>query len=194
MARESRNWPSLRCPVCEVEFRPYKHSHRRMCCSDACRRIHEEAKYVVKRTLNVAEAAYLAGLIDGEGTISLWKVNAPKNARGFTHHVTFTIAQSNEPYLDEIRNMIGNGTVKLKNPGGDRGKNSKPCFGLRFNAYQTRWILPQILPYLRLKRRQAEIVLEYFRSLHVGGRRGPSEAHLELMEECQRLNRRGLVQ
>ena len=190
--RQSRHWPRIRCIVCEKEFSPYKHAHRRQCCSDACRRQHDEAKYVVKRTLSAVDAAYIAGLVDGEGTLSIWRESQPENKTGFKSVITFTIAQANQPFLEDIREILGNGRIystgRVKNP------KHKKCFQLGFKRHQTRWILPQLIPYLRIKRRQAELVMQCLDTLDRSSRRD-GDAHAEraaLYHECHALNQRGI--
>jgi hypothetical protein len=178
--------------VCEKEFSPFKQSHRRQCCSDACRRQRDEARYVVKRVLTTAEAAYLAGLVDGEGTISVWRHRAPRNSSGYTYVPIFTIAQANQPFLEEIRDIVGNGSVRRANRASLQNPKHKDCYTLSFRAHQTRWVLPQILPYLRIKRRQADLLLEYYTSTELGRR--ISEGHdvrAGIYAECHRLNAKG---
>jgi hypothetical protein len=150
-----------------------------------------DAKSVVPYTMTVAEAAYFAGLVDGEGTVSLWRNVNPKNRSGVSYKVTFTIAQANAPFLEDVRTMVANGVVALS---GRNKPHQKVTYALRFNGSQARWILPQIMPYLRIKRRQAEIVMEYL-GLFDTSRRDPA-AHVRraaLYEECHALNRRGVV-
>src|SRR5262245_16572785 len=109
--------PTQRCPICERDF--YQHhgrTHKRICCSEQCRRERDEARYVVKRTLSAVDAAYLAGLVDGEGTISVWRERRRENVTGWRYKTTFTIAQANGPFLQEIRQMVGNGNVYSNGP------------------------------------------------------------------------------
>lgn len=186
--------PTQRCPVCEREF--YHHHggrHTRVCCSEACLRQFNEAKYVVKRTLSVADAAYLAGLVDGEGTLSLWRCRRAGNRSGFQYQITFTISQASHPFLEEIRQMVGNGRIGRSNPNKSAPQH-KACFVLVFGNHPTRWVLPQLMPYLRRKRRQAEVVLKYFATLEVASRRNTAghEERAALYAECHDLNRRGL--
>jgi len=186
--RESRNWPRLTCPICENEFSPYKHSHRRLCCSDACRRIYDEARYVVKRVLTPTEAAYLAGIVDGEGTLSVWKEKRPANVAGVRYKCTFTIAQASWEFLERMREMTGNGTVQKSNAGWK--PHHKQVYTLTFKSHATQWVLPQILPYLIRKRRQGELVMQFYKTLTT--RRQGIAGREAIYEECHELNRRGL--
>lgn len=176
------------CSVCEKE---YTASRSRVCCSEACRRVRDEARYVNRRKLSAVDAAYLAGVVDGEGTLSVWKERRPGNAGGFRFKITFTISQANLQYLDDLRRMAGNGSIRSSGPR-DR-PNHKPCFKLQFLTNETRWVLPQIMPYLRLKQKQAEAVMAYMESIDLGRRSREGMAIRErLYQECHELNRRGL--
>jgi hypothetical protein len=89
--------------------------------------------------------------------------------------------------------MVGNGAVDRSNPNKQKAHH-KDAYILRFNATQTRWVLPQLLPYLRRKRAQADLVLRHFASLDTLGRRdlvGQQERE-ELYRQCHDLNRRGI--
>lgn len=186
---KSQHW--LHCKICDGAFRPSGRIDRQ-CCSEACRRERDEARYVVKRVLTIAEAAYLAGLVDGEGTLSVWKERRPANITGFRYKVTFTIAQANQKFLEEIGRMGGNGSVRLctrNRP--ERGH--KPVYTVRFYSHQTRWLLPQLLPYLRIKRRQAELVLKFLGTTDRSRRdRLAHGERADLYDECHALNKRGL--
>ena len=143
-----------------------------------------ETKYVVKRVLTTAEAAYLAGIVDGEGTLSVWRSRPHDYRSRDKYAMTFTIAQADWPFLDGIRQMAGNGHVaacRRKQPDPRR----KPEYKLVFNGHQTRWILPQISPYLRVKRRQADLVLQF-----LGAGVGDKE-RARIYGECHALNQKG---
>ena len=137
-------------------------------------------------TLTETTYAYLAGLIDGEGTISIYL-----NHRGY--YITQTsITQVNEPLIRWLQETFGGNVHNVK--------NNNP------NKHQERWKwqitstlmrehLPRTLPYLRLKRRHAEIAIEFLSGRRRGG--NPiTDADLltqeELYEEIRILNRRGV--
>lgn len=108
------------------------------------------------RQLTDADLGYLAGIIDGEGHIGLvrrkrsWK-RSPER----THYLrpVVQIGQAKRELLDHIARVVGEGSVAVH---GQRG-----FYNLRFYPGTMRWLLPQLLNHLVLKRRQAEIVLEF---------------------------------
>lgn len=56
-----------------------------------------------------------------------------------------------------------------------------------------RWLLPQVLPYLLVKKKHAEIVLELL-SKNSRSKRLPNERKMELRDEIRRLNIKGRKQ
>lgn len=111
------------------------------------------------RRLSEEEKAWLAGVIDGEGSIFLSKVIGANYRRGFFYRPQLAVSNSNRSLLVRVAEIIGEGTVQL----------AKKELGY----WKTRWmyaavsgvlreILPQILPYLIIKRAQAETMLQFF--------------------------------
>jgi hypothetical protein len=94
--------------------------------------------------------AYIAGIVDGEGHIALYS----RNDRGKVNFYSrVTIANSHLPLLEMIKREVGGGVVNEQGPG-------MYClvFGKRADRIA---LLTTLMPYLIVKKRQAEIVLEY---------------------------------
>lgn len=107
--------------------------------------------------LSVADAAYIAGIIDGEGTITLTRKHRNENRQ-----LAVTIS-SNERYLLEfIRQAIGAG--KITNKRTIKAEHA-PHFTYSISNRQALALLHQIAPYLRTyKRDRAMLILqEYLR-------------------------------
>ncbi len=103
-------------------------------------------------------ASYIAGFVDGEGTITLVKTRRPRNTLGFQFQPTFTIPNSDLSVILSIRHDLGNGRIEMRE---DANPKHRTVYSLRFTPRQIRLILPQLLPYLRVKKRQCELVMEY---------------------------------
>jgi hypothetical protein len=139
--------------------------------------------------LTDADLGYLAGIIDGEGHIGLvrrrrsnWK-NHPEQ----THVLrpVLQIGQARRELLDHIARVVGEGSVGAH---GQRG-----FYNLRFFPNTMRWLLPELLPHLVLKKRQAEIVIEFMSKAGVeyNGRQLPEDElarRRALGDEIKRLN------
>ncbi len=112
------------------------------------------------RVMNEPDRAWLAGVIDGEGSIFLSKVSGAIYRRGFFYRPQLAVSNTNRIFLLKLKELVREGTVQLSMKGE--------------NGWKTRWeycavagvlrsILPQILPYMVAKRAIAEKMLEYFR-------------------------------
>lgn len=88
--------------------------------------------------------AYLAAFIDGEGSIAMCQ-NGPRLIISNTH------LQS----MEWIKESLGCGYLT------PNGKGVKQCYNLTFGSNSIRAILPKVIPYLRQKRKRAQILLEY---------------------------------
>ncbi|MFN4218196.1 MAG: LAGLIDADG family homing endonuclease [Candidatus Bipolaricaulia bacterium] len=61
------------------------------------------------RALTAAESAYLAGLIDGEGTITL-----ARKYKGAHRHLLVSISNTERPVLEWVQRVIGAGRITTK--------------------------------------------------------------------------------
>lgn len=66
-------------------------------------------KYGKVKTLNVEEAAYLAGIVDGEGTITLASKNKGQNRR-----LAITVSNTDRELLEWILKVVGVGIITTK--------------------------------------------------------------------------------
>jgi len=93
--------------------------------------------------------AYLAGLIDGEGCFLVHKHANKKCSLGYSWQISMTITQNNNAFLQSIINELGYGQLV----------NSRAHF-IAFSSNYLRKLIPKIAPYLRIKKPQAELVME----------------------------------
>jgi len=113
------------------------------------------------RNLNLSETekAYLAGLIDGEGSIH-FGLNTSE-----TVIPRISISSSNTEVLEWCRNKIGKGYISTLSAHSFEGKFHKETHQFIIQAKPT--VLPfleAILPYLIIKKKQAELVVEWCKS------------------------------
>ncbi len=114
------------------------------------------------RSLAEAEKAWLAGVIDGEGSIFLSKVMNRKTRRGFFYLPTITVSNTNRDFLVRVAQIIGEGTVCLAKRGGDR---ERPRWMYMASSGVIRAIVPQIMPYLIVKKERASLMLQFLEFL-----------------------------
>ena len=107
------------------------------------------------RDLSPTDAAYIAGFLDGEGWFGVTRRKRAW-AGGDGHYLrpAGSATQKIRAPLDWIKDRVS-GTVSVRNtPHGVMHE-------LRFHTGALRWMIPQILPHLIVKRRQAELVLQF---------------------------------
>jgi hypothetical protein len=103
--------------------------------------------------LSSEDAAYLAGLIDGEGTIAL-----SHRHRGEERQLVVSISNTERELLDYVLETVGAGRITAKRT---YDTNHSPSFTYSIDNRQALELLQQIAPFLRgYKRQRAALVLE----------------------------------
>jgi len=114
------------------------------------------------------ELAYLAGVIDGEGCISLER-NGNRRLNGVTGlQAMVCVTNTNEALISYCLNIfrrIGvNPYIKSQAVGYGKKARCKTCYWLTTQGLtKTKKVLEAVLPYLIAKRAQAELVLEFIK-------------------------------
>jgi hypothetical protein len=104
------------------------------------------------------QAAYLAGLIDGEGTITLSRRHANERRQ-----LVVSIVSTEREIVAWARETIGAGKITRKRTSSMR---HTPSFTYSISNRQALEVLRQTMPHLRsYKRRRAELALERYVSL-----------------------------
>jgi len=127
--------------------------------------------------LTDVEKAYLAGFIDGEGCLTI-KNGGPNCPNG---RIQLNIYNTNEVILRYIRDKVGFGCVYVGTKEGKYNSKAKTCWRYEVAACQCFVLLSSLLPYLRVKREQAELLLQY----------GDSNKN-EIRGKIHNLNKRGI--
>ena len=145
--------------------------------------------------LTDVELAYLAGLIDGEGCLNFYRTSNKSCAKGYTFVARLAISNCDVETLMQIREQLQIGRV-VKKP--QQKGNRKPAYNLCFYAREVRHLLPLVMPYLRIKRKQAELVLGFVSRQKWGGTKGGLSQEEHSLRESEHqmlraLNRRGIV-
>ena len=132
------------------------------------------------KPLNTAEAAYIAGLIDGEGSIGLLRKH-----RGENRQLVVSISNNDFALLRYVLDVTGVGKITSKKPAKIKHTPSKTYTVTNRQALE---LLRQITPMLRTyKRARAELILEKY--LTLTPRNGKYSAELlaarnNFVEEC----------
>lgn len=104
--------------------------------------------------LSIQDLAYIAGFIDGDGSICAQIIVRTDYVLRFQIYLTVNVTQKNRRkyILEKLRKIWGKGIVR------DRGDGNSE-WALNGFAHVGPF-LTQILPYLRLKKKQANLVLK----------------------------------
>ena len=114
--------------------------------------------------------AYIAGIIDADGSIGIYRA-------GMNYFAKVTVTMAEIEAVDLIHEMYG-GTIHVRPQVGDR--RVMKVLSLAYN--RARIVLEDILPYLRVKRQQAVLAIEVHKTVSKERRR-------ELAEQITKLNR-----
>jgi hypothetical protein len=130
--------------------------------------------------------AYLAGFIDGEGCFSITH-NRNGSPKGFGYTARICIVSTNRGILEWIVQNFG-GSILNRNPKNWKS-NWKKSYEWRFTSIKPmESLLLGLLPYLIVKKEQANTLLKYAR---LQGQNNPS-AREELFLQMKKLNFRGV--
>jgi LAGLIDADG DNA endonuclease family protein len=111
----------------------------------------------VGNTLQDVDAAWLAGLVDGEGHIRLDDPN--KTGRLY---LRICLVNTNYELLERVNEVVGAGTIHTRKKGQEHHKDS---WAWQIGGKAAEQVLGQILPWLIVKREKAVEALTYYSSL-----------------------------
>jgi hypothetical protein len=120
--------------------------------------------------LSPENAAYIAGLIDGEGTVTLTRIHRHENRR-----LVVSISNNDAALLNFVRTAVGAGRVTTKRTYSER---HAPSFAYQISSRQALDLLHQLVPYLKTYRViRARLALNaYLRLTPRNGRYKPAVA------------------
>jgi len=135
--------------------------------------------------------AYTAGLIDGEGSICLATGKRKDYKSGRIIYLKVSIVNTNEWLINWLKMQYG-GYISSN----DRsGKKWKTRWAWEIQHNHALRFLEMILPYLQIKRPQAELAIQFQRAKRRGG--PPRTAETLALQQAQRIlmqkmNKRGI--
>ena len=139
----------------------------------------------------IAEISYLAGIIDGEGSIY---IQSRKRSNYIDYFPRFQIVNTDKKLMDWIHSKFG-GHLCQKN----RVKHN-PNWRLQYEWFTTRPVMDQLLkliiPFLICKKEHAEVMLEFRKTFLEKHNHKVSDEVLAFRNECLHklkiLNKRGI--
>ena len=141
--------------------------------------------------------AWLAGFIDGEGSIGLYKEKDIRKGEKYYHYrPALKISNTDCNSLELIRCMLDCGEpivhIKLKS------SRHQYCFQYKIrNSKELYWVLSNLMSRLKIKYTQAIRVMQYIEGRESSWKRGwykpMTEKDTKIYEELKRLNSRGEI-
>ena len=122
--------------------------------------------------LSLTELSYLGGLFDAEGSIN---IISPKHSVTGTRQtlVQVSLGNTHYPTIMRLNGIVPGHLFEAK-----AKPNCKPCWQYELRYKAAREFMEMIRPYLRIKRRQADLVVDhdnFVRDHNVTSKRQPSE-------------------
>lgn len=140
------------------------------------------------------QRAYLAGLLDGEGCISI--VNTHTSRGRPTFMMSIQLVMTHKATIEHVYNMWGGGWYIDR--GSRKAGQQKPAYSIHWTSVHAAEVLREVLPFLVTKKQQAELALEFqklIRDKHQTSRLGDEEqaSRKEFYTQMRGLNKRGIA-
>ncbi len=136
--------------------------------------------------------SYAAGIIDGEGCICIPKRRKTLHRQGFRFSVVISVTNTKEELIQWFGKHFVGGNISVDKM--RRNQNANPSWRWTLVDKSVTPFLLSILPYLILKRKQAELALEFRR--RIGGNRHLTDEQYNFQEsshqQTQKLNQKGI--
>lgn len=191
------------CKNCGEVYEPSKKATNQVYCSSDCREAWwswKKSKGVTQGDLNnrkscleidltLEQSAYIAGMIDGEGSVGVWRETRRGNKSGYRYKGVVEVYNTDTRVLHFLKDVCGGYIAKKRKA----SKKNKASWKWACTQTKISELLKQVRPYMILKGEQADIVLK-FREIMDNAPRRASASHEhfeELYQMTKKLNRRG---
>ncbi len=191
------------CPICNsvnvICTGFSKNSKREFLCRNCHKRYRGPNRYIGQlREFTEQEKAWLACAIDSEGSICLYRTKGHDAKNKYERYVIeLKIGNTNRAFLDYSKHITGTGWIASFYKANRKGYKPVLQWVVR-RRYSIFQILTQVLPYLIIKKEQANIAItlcEFAMRRKLGANIGIQEHALisAMIERNRFLNRRGVV-
>lgn len=116
--------------------------------------------------------AYVAGIFDGEGCISIQRNKPHAGGKSPCYALHVSVSNTDKRIINFLLELVGGGSCKHNN---EKRPNQRLCYDWRVQARVAVRFLKAIRPYLLLKAEQADLAIEFWSRIHYGSRRLSSE-------------------
>lgn len=136
------------------------------------------------RVLTEAQAAYLAGLIDGEGYVGVTRAETSRSARtsrrGVSYRAMVSVAMTDRRPLDYGHQATGVGTIRARKMG---PRDRRQAYNWNIWSQQATDLLAQLRPHLIVKAELADIVAEFQALMRFPGPAGLTDEEWDKREQ-----------
>ena len=140
--------------------------------------------YFKKGSLSEIDLAYLAGILDGEGFIGITKYKKSSCKRGFSYQIRVQVGTKDSVISKECYNITGFGRYH---------KSNCNTFYWITEANSAYAVLKLVIPYLRLKKKQAQLCIDLYERANSGKRNYLPEEEWafrdSMYEQCKQLKK-----
>lgn len=135
---------------------------------------------------------YLAGIIDGEGCLSI-SYDKPGSKISPRFVAQLSVVNTNMKLLADLKKQFGGSIHSIRSGQIGRSRRKyKPCGAWTKTATQAAEIATKVLPYLRIKHKQAVLIIKLSTRKTLQGRKRLSKkeikARFSIWERCGQLN------
>lgn len=136
---------------------------------------------------------YIAAILDGEGYVTVSRKKDKTMKVGYGYRPMVGVTNTNKKLLDFLMELTGLGRIHRSKAA---KKNHKPSYQWVLWSQQARQLLEEVLPYLVIKKTQAELIIAMCKAARYGvGRDGLTSDELAFQrrtyEQIKKLNKRG---
>lgn len=110
------------------------------------------------KTTSIADLAWLAGIIDGEGSIFIMKQGRKDREREFNYILRISVQSTDGIMAKECLNITGEGAC-FDNPTSKESQSN--TYKWQVSGKKAKHVLENILPFLRVKKDQAIVAIDF---------------------------------
>lgn len=113
----------------------------------------------IRKNYEIFEIAYLAGIVDGEGSLVIGNYSSNKKTGAIHYHTTLEINNSGKELIDWLHKTFGGNVLKYTPK--QHAKNCRlQVYRYIANGDRLTHLCELIYPYVTIKKRQVEIMLQ----------------------------------
>lgn len=142
-----------------------------------------------RQALSKELTAYLAGLMDGDGNISLARQRYNKKDKSPHYRIVAVINMTHKETIEWINSIIPGSLYCVQHKSNHKESwNRKPIHRWAIWGLQAEWFIRQIIPYMRVRKKQAEVALAFQDAIENGRDKRNNGRFVSLTQE--ELNKR----